>query len=58
MTYFNLLILGLREVYEHWFRSVLTRLGVILGVASVVTMSTIVEELEKAMRDILLFMVA
>ena len=58
MTYFNLLILGLREVYEHWFRSVLTMLGVILGVASVVTMSTIVEELEKAMRDILLFMVA
>jgi len=58
MTYFNLLILCLREVYEHWFRSVLTRLGVILGVASVVTMSTIVEELEKAMRDILLFMVA
>ncbi len=51
MTYFNLLILGFREVYEHWFRSVLTMLGVILGVASVVTMSAIVEGLEKAMRD-------
>ena len=51
MTYFNLLILGFREVYEHWFRSVLTMLGVVLGVASVVTMSAIVEGLEKAMRD-------
>ena len=51
MTYFNLFILGFREVYTHWFRSVLTMLGVILGVASVVTMSAIVEGLEKSMRD-------
>ena len=51
MSYFNLFILGFREVYSHWFRSVLTMLGVILGVASVVTMSAIVEGLEKGMRD-------
>ena len=51
MSYFNLFILGFHEVYAHWFRSVLTILGVILGVASVVTMSAIVEGLEKGMRD-------
>ncbi len=51
MRFFSLFILGLQEVYAHWFRSVLTMLGIILGVASVVAMSAIVEGLEKGMRD-------
>ena len=51
MRFISLFILGLQEVYAHWFRSILTMLGIILGVASVVAMSAIVEGLEKGMRD-------
>ena len=51
MKLFSIYILCLQEVYTHWFRSILTMLGVILGVASVVTMSAIVKGLDKGMRD-------
>ena len=51
MKLFSIYILCLQEVYTHWFRSILTMLGVILGVASVVTMSAIVKGLDKGMRE-------
>ena len=36
MTLPNTIVVGLKEVWSHKFRSVLTMLGIILGVASLV----------------------
>ena len=51
MILFNTLMIGLREIGSHWFRSALTILGVVLGIVSLVTMSAIVKGMENAMKD-------
>ena len=51
MILLNTLIIGLREIASHWFRSMLTILGVVLGIVSLVTMSAIVKGMENAMKD-------
>ena len=51
MILFNTLMIGLREIASHWFRSTLTILGVVLGIVSLVTMSAIVKGMENAMKD-------
>ena len=40
-------IAGLREIWAHKFRSMLTMLGIILGVSSLVAMSALVAGMEK-----------
>ena len=45
---------GLREIWAHKFRSVLTMLGIILGVASLVAMSALVGGMEKGAREALI----
>jgi ABC-type antimicrobial peptide transport system permease subunit len=42
---------GLKEIWAHWFRSLLTMFGVILGVASLVTMSAFVKGKENLLKD-------
>src|SRR4029450_8715473 len=42
---------GLKEVWAHKFRSLLTMLGIILGVASLVGMSAIIQGMENGMRE-------
>src|SRR6516162_8412328 len=42
---------GLKEVWAHKFRSVLTMLGIILGVASLVGMAAIIKGMENGMRE-------
>ena len=42
---------GLREIWAHKFRSLLTMLGIILGVASLVAMSAMVSGMEKGARE-------
>ena len=42
---------GLREIWAHKFRSVLTMLGIILGVSSLVAMSALVKGMEKGARE-------
>ena len=42
MTLSNTIVVGLKEVWSHKFRSVLTMLGIILGVASLVGMAAII----------------
>ena len=45
---------GLREIWAHKFRSVLTMLGIILGVSSLVAMSALVSGMEKGAKEALI----
>jgi|ERR1051326_822105 ABC-type antimicrobial peptide transport system permease subunit len=51
MTLSNTIIVGLKEVWAHKFRSLLTMLGIILGVASLVGMAAIIKGMENGMRE-------
>ncbi len=45
---------GLREIWAHKFRSVLTMLGIILGVSSLIAMSALVKGMEKGAKEALI----
>src|SRR5882762_9930306 len=45
---------GLREIWAHKFRSLLTMLGIILGVSSLIAMSALVAGMEKGAREALI----
>ena len=47
---------GLKEVWAHKFRSLLTMLGIILGVASLVGMAAIIKGMENGMRETMVAM--
>ena len=47
------LIAGLREIWAHKFRSLLTMLGIILGVSSLVAMSALVTGIERGAKEAL-----
>ena len=49
-------IVGLKEVWSHKFRSLLTMLGIILGVASLVGMAAIIKGMENGMRETMIAM--
>src|SRR5438874_9782896 len=51
MTLSNTIVVGLKEVWAHKFRSLLTMLGIILGVASLVGMAAIIKGMENGMRE-------
>src|ERR1044071_333035 len=51
MSLFNTILVGLKEVWSHKFRSLLTMLGIILGVASLVGMAAIIKGMENGMRE-------
>src|SRR5688572_25026010 len=53
MNFLNAITVGFKEVWAHKFRSVLTMLGIILGVASLVAMSALVKGMENGMREAL-----
>ena len=44
---------GLREIWAHRFRSMLTMLGIILGVSSLIAMSALVKGMEKGAKEAL-----
>ncbi len=48
------LLAGLREIWAHKFRSLLTMLGIILGVSSLVAMSAMVAGMEKGAKEALI----
>ena len=56
MTLANTVSVGLKEVWSHKFRSLLTMLGIILGVASLVGMSAIIKGMENGMRETMIAM--
>ncbi|HAV65623.1 MAG TPA: hypothetical protein DCY13_25015 [Verrucomicrobiales bacterium] len=53
MNLVNVILTGLREVWAHKFRSLLTMLGIILGVSSLVAMSALVKGMEVGMKSAL-----
>src|SRR6185503_3256153 len=56
MTLFTTIASGLKEVWAHKFRSLLTMLGIILGVASLVGMAAIIKGMENGMREAMVAM--
>src|SRR5215472_14862093 len=52
----NTIAVGLKEVWSHKFRSVLTMLGIILGVASLVGMAAIIKGMENGMKETMIAM--
>ena len=56
MRLFNALFSGLKDVWAHKFRSLLTMLGIILGVASLVGMAAIVKGMENGMKETMITM--
>ena len=51
MPLFNTLVIGLKEIWAHAFRSILTMFGIVLGVASLVGMSALIKGMENGMRE-------
>jgi putative ABC transport system permease protein len=56
MNLINTILVGLKEVWSHKFRSLLTMLGIILGVASLVAMAAIIKGMENGMKEAMIAM--
>src|SRR5215467_8340237 len=56
MNFLNTIIVGLKEVWAHKFRSLLTMMGIILGVASLVGMAAIIKGMENGMKETMIAM--
>ena len=56
MIFINTILIGLKEIWTHKFRSILTMLGIVLGVASLVAMAAIVKGMENGMKEAMLAM--
>jgi len=54
MSFWESFQLGLREIWAHKFRSLLTMLGIILGVSSLVAMSALVKGMERGAKEALI----
>ena len=54
MNLFNAISIGFKEIWAHKFRSLLTMLGIILGVSSLVAMSALVSGMEKGAKEALI----
>ena len=53
MNVWNIVVTGLYEVWSHKFRSLLTLIGIALGVASLIAMSAMVKGMENGMKEAL-----
>jgi ABC-type antimicrobial peptide transport system permease subunit len=56
VTITNTIAVGFKEVWSHKFRSILTMLGIILGVASLVGMAAIITGMENGMKETMIAM--
>jgi putative ABC transport system permease protein len=56
MNLLNTIIVGFKEIWAHKFRSLLTMLGIILGVASLVAMAALVKGMENGMKETMIAM--
>jgi putative ABC transport system permease protein len=54
MNWFNAIAVGFKEIWANKFRSVLTMLGIILGVSSLIAMSALVKGMENGMKEALI----
>lgn len=53
MSFGNAIAVGFKEIWAHKFRSMLTMLGIILGVSSLVSMSALIKGMEHGMKEAL-----
>ncbi len=51
MNLLNVIATGLREIWAHKFRSLLTMLGIVIGVSSLVAMSAMVKGMELGLKE-------
>ena len=56
MIFVTTIAAGLKEIWAHKFRSLLTMLGIILGVASLVGMAAIIKGMENGMKETMIAM--
>jgi putative ABC transport system permease protein len=56
MNLLNTIIVGFKEIWAHKFRSLLTMLGIILGVASLVAMAALTKGMENGMKETMIAM--
>ena len=56
MNLFNAIVIGFKEIWAHKFRSLLTMLGIVLGVSSLVALSAVVNGMENGMKEALIAM--
>jgi len=56
MNLINATVVGLKEIWAHKLRSVLTMFGIVLGVSSLVAMAAIVKGMENGMKESLIAM--
>ncbi len=56
MTLLTSILVGLKEIWAHKTRSLLTMLGIILGVASLVGMAAIIKGMENGMKEAMIAM--
>jgi putative ABC transport system permease protein len=56
MIFFNSIMIGFKEIWAHKFRSLLTMMGIILGVASLVGMAAIIKGMENGMKESMIAM--
>jgi len=56
MNLTNALLIGLKHIWAHKFRSLLTMLGIVLGVSSLVAMAAIVKGMENGLKEALIAM--
>ena len=56
MNLVNAILVGLKEIWSHKFRSILTMLGIILGVASLVAMAAMVKGMENGLKETMVAM--
>jgi putative ABC transport system permease protein len=54
MNFLAAISIGFKEIWAHKFRSILTMLGIILGVSSLIAMSALVKGMENGMREALI----
>src|ERR1043166_5834624 len=53
MNLWSAIVIGFKEIWAHKFRSLLTMLGIILGVSSLIAMSALVKGMEKGAKEAL-----
>jgi ABC-type antimicrobial peptide transport system permease subunit len=56
MHLLNAIFIGIKDIWSHKFRSLLTMLGIILGVASLVGMTAIVKGMENGLKEAMIAM--
>ena len=56
MNLYNAILIGLKDIWAHKFRTLLTMLGIVLGVSSLVAMAAVITGMEKGMKESMIAM--